>query len=432
MRVGAVRAREGDPVAADDGDAVCVFRSSIVGRSVRARSVRIRARRCARRGIAPVRSHQRPSASAAPRSRPTAARLGAARRCAPAGWRRARDERLAAARGTRPRRAAISPPAGSVSSNSTRQALAVGVEEARRRRGCRRAARRAASAAAATAATTASSSASRGRLHAGEEEPLLVAEVVVEQRLRDADRGRDLVHRHGRVAARGEQRVRGRRASAARARRAAGGRACVTPLTLGGRHRARRRAPAPARRTRRRAARASRRSSRAQRVDGLDHGLRALRREAAVLLELAALGLDRGAARTGCTAGRARAQRRRRALDRAANASSTTRSTHERAAVDDVVLAVDEHGERVAPGVDAALQPPRRAGEQVLLAPAEQLELGLARRAGRRRRRGRGAGRRRAGEQPRVAVRSATIPSAWPATNCAMPERVELAELRRW
>ena len=48
-----------------------------------------------------------------------------------------------------------------------------------------------------------------GRLHAGEVEALLVAEVVVEQRLGDADRGRDLVHRDGGVAARGEQRVRG-------------------------------------------------------------------------------------------------------------------------------------------------------------------------------------------------------------------------------
>ena len=47
--------------------------------------------------------------------------------------------------------------------------------------------------------------------------------------------------------------------------------------------------------------------------------------------------------------------------------------------LDDVVLAVDEHVERVAAGVDAALQPAGGAGQQVLVAPAEQVELGLAR-----------------------------------------------------
>src|SRR5262249_29769107 len=44
-------------------------------------------------------------------------------------------------------------------------------------------------------------------LHAGDVEPLLVAEVVVEQRLRHPDLRRDLVHRHVRVAALGEQPV---------------------------------------------------------------------------------------------------------------------------------------------------------------------------------------------------------------------------------
>ena len=48
-----------------------------------------------------------------------------------------------------------------------------------------------------------------GALHAGDVELLLVAEISVEQRFRHADRGRDLVHRHGRVAARGEERMRG-------------------------------------------------------------------------------------------------------------------------------------------------------------------------------------------------------------------------------
>ena len=46
--------------------------------------------------------------------------------------------------------------------------------------------------------------------------------------------------------------------------------------------------------------------------------------------------------------------------------------------LDHVVLAVDQHRERVAARVDPALQPPRRAGQQVLVAPAEQLQLGLA------------------------------------------------------
>jgi len=46
--------------------------------------------------------------------------------------------------------------------------------------------------------------------------------------------------------------------------------------------------------------------------------------------------------------------------------------------VDDVVLAVDEHGEGVLARVDPTLQPARRAGEDVPLAPADQLELRLA------------------------------------------------------
>ena len=50
---------------------------------------------------------------------------------------------------------------------------------------------------------------------------------------------------------------------------------------------------------------------------------------------------------------------------------------------EDVVLAVDEHRERVAAGVDAALEAPRRAREDVLRAPAEQVELGRAARRSR-------------------------------------------------
>ena len=57
----------------------------------------------------------------------------------------------------------------------------------------------------ATAAATVSVSASPGPLHAGDVEPFLVAEVVVEQRLGHPDRRRDLLHRHLRVAARREQ-----------------------------------------------------------------------------------------------------------------------------------------------------------------------------------------------------------------------------------
>ena len=45
---------------------------------------------------------------------------------------------------------------------------------------------------------------------------------------------------------------------------------------------------------------------------------------------------------------------------------------------EDVVLGVVEDVERVASVVDAALQPPRRAGEDVLLAPAEEAEVILA------------------------------------------------------
>src|SRR3712207_8763897 len=45
---------------------------------------------------------------------------------------------------------------------------------------------------------------------------------------------------------------------------------------------------------------------------------------------------------------------------------------------DDVVLAVDEHEERVLARLDPAAQPPGDAGEDVLLAPPEQLELRVA------------------------------------------------------
>jgi hypothetical protein len=48
-----------------------------------------------------------------------------------------------------------------------------------------------------------------GGLHAGGVEALLVAEVVVEERLGDADRRRDLIHRHRCITALGEERAGG-------------------------------------------------------------------------------------------------------------------------------------------------------------------------------------------------------------------------------
>ena len=95
---------------------------------------------------------------------------------------------------------------------------------------------------------------------------------------------------------------------------------------------------------------ASSRTSRAQRVDVLDGRLRALRREAAVLLEPAALGLDPVQRVQAAQAVEHRAQRGVVAVvDRAGELLEHDEVDPRAGDVDDVVLAVDEHGERVLP-----------------------------------------------------------------------------------
>ena len=202
-------------------------------------------------GIASVRSHQRraprrrraarrtrPSISArAPRGAPAAAR---------AGCRDQRGQPLALRRRAR----ASTPLAGSVSSNSTRHARRSSSTKAKNAWTPARSAS-AGEPVGATAASDGLDERVGRRRHAREEELLLVAEVRVEQRLRDADRGRDLVHRDRGEAARGEQRAGGveRLALALGAREPRAHAACSSRGD-----RSRRRARAPARRTRRRAA----------------------------------------------------------------------------------------------------------------------------------------------------------------------------------
>ena len=74
-----------------------------------------------------------------------------------------------------------------------------------------------------------------------------------------------------------------------------------------------------------------------------------------------------------------------------------------------MVLAVDEHLERRAAGVDPALEPARRALQHVLLAEAEQAELLVA------------VEQVAAVDDSAHGWRSASEPSTWPATNAAMP-----------
>ena len=167
--------------------------------------------------IASVRSHQRASASAAPsravESASTSIRAASRALRRQLGEQRARRPARRCGRGSRrpgrrPRRRA----AGSRRRAPPRRR---GRSRGRRRRRARRrrAPRRGWSASATASATVARQRVA-GPLHAGDVEALLVAEVVVEQRLGDPDRGGDLVHRHRRVAALGEERVRGDRASA--------------------------------------------------------------------------------------------------------------------------------------------------------------------------------------------------------------------------
>ena len=119
---------------------------------------------------------------------------------------------------------------------------------------------------------------------------------------------------------------------------------------------------------------------RAQRVDGLDHRLRARGGQPAVLLVPAALGLDARRARTGCTGGRgsARSAGSSQRSTASANASSTTTSTHARAAATTWSWQSTSTSNGVAAAVDPALQPPRDALQDVLLAPAQEAELLLA------------------------------------------------------
>src|SRR3954447_7583687 len=139
VRVARVRAGEGDAVRADDGDAAGLRvhgLSVFVGfdgerRAARSRrpgsTVAMSSSAASLAGIAPVRSHQRPSASAAPKSAADSAATSARARRPP----RPRGICSSSAAVTRPPRRsrysstprATSPPAGRVSSNSTRHAL---------------------------------------------------------------------------------------------------------------------------------------------------------------------------------------------------------------------------------------------------------------------------------------------------------------------
>src|SRR5918999_642832 len=117
----------------------------------------------------------------------------------------------------------------------------------------------------------------------------------------------------------------------------------------------------------------------AERVHELDHGLRARRAEPAVLLVPAALALDR---RQRVEA----AELVEQALGRRVLAvlhGGGERLEHHQVCPrpgrgDNVVLAVHEHLERVAPAVDPGPKPPRHSGQHVVVAPAEHLELGGA------------------------------------------------------
>ena len=89
---------------------------------------------------------------------------------------------------------------------------------------------------------------------------------------------------------------------------------------------------------------------------------------------------------------------------------------------DEVVLAGDQQLERVrVVVVHAAPQPPREAGEQVLLAPAHRVELGVAvEQVGLVV----AAGDQVVAERPissRSAERSAIVSNSWPAKNAAVP-----------
>src|SRR4051794_30501962 len=117
----------------------------------------------------------------------------------------------------------------------------------------------------------------------------------------------------------------------------------------------------------------------AQRVDRLDDRLGPGGGELAVLLVPATLGLD---ARQRVEAAEL-VEDLAQACVLAAPDGGVERLEHDEVdpgtgRVDHVVLAVDEDAERVAAGVDAALQPARRALEDVLLAPAEERALRLA------------------------------------------------------
>src|SRR3954447_6485841 len=117
----------------------------------------------------------------------------------------------------------------------------------------------------------------------------------------------------------------------------------------------------------------------AQRVDRLDDRLGAGGGELAVLLVPAALGLDprqrveaaelvEHGAQLGVLA----------AVQRAVERLEHDEIDPRTGGVDDVVLAVDEHAERVVARVDAALQAAGGALEDVLLAPAHEVALDRA------------------------------------------------------
>ena len=197
VRVGPVGPREGNPVAADDGDASGVHRCLSPGSSVRINSSAVRS------ALMPVGGQP-----------PAAQRLGGAedRDCQRLDGAALRVDRGGHER-LHPRAVGVHA-RGDLAARGERlvvqqaPGLAVGVQEreegvdagAQRARGVRR--RR-------HGRDDGLQQRLRGRLHAGQEELFLVAVVVVEQGFRDADRGRDLVHRDVGVAARREQRPRG-------------------------------------------------------------------------------------------------------------------------------------------------------------------------------------------------------------------------------
>ena len=178
----------------------------------RARRSRSAARRPGRPGpprcaatSAPAPRRRRAGRSRGPRLRPARPRRRRA-----GSW--ARIEAETSSR-MRPRysatRSATSPPCGSVSSKSTAQA-ARSLSRKAKKAWVPAAKRVAGALAGADGLGDRRQQRVAGALHAGDVEALLVAEVVVEQRLGDADGSRDLLHRHRRIAALGEEIVRRR------------------------------------------------------------------------------------------------------------------------------------------------------------------------------------------------------------------------------